>query len=147
MGVPFCFYTIYNFGMELIRQVSGITGESRGFEALFRLRYALVVGYFAACIISPRYAFESKSPETPLLFALIIDAIRLVYDFDGMSLIRFAFLVIISGGCLFLRKRSTWKILLNTWKEDVDEEEDAVGGEPVNKTTVNKNKATGKFVV
>jgi hypothetical protein len=128
MGVPFCFYVLYNFGMELIRQVWGISMDLPIFEIISRFRYSLVVGYFAVCIFNPRYAFEFDYPEIPLLLALLADCLYLVYEFDGNKLVRSGFLVVITGGCLFLRKRSTWKILLNTWKEDVgddgDEEEE-----------------------
>lgn len=146
-GVPFCFYTLFNFGMQLIREVSDINKYSIFGDVISRLRYVLVVGYFAACIISPRYAFESKSPETPLIIALILDAIRLGHYFDGKALIRFTFLVVITGGCLFLRKRTTWKILLNTWKEDVEEDEDDNESGSVSVKKSNDNKVNNKSAV
>ena len=123
MGFPFCFYTFYNYGMELIRQVLSITKECSVLDVILKFRYILVVGYFAACIISPRYAFHSDFSEFPLLIALFFDCYNLFYDFKGKGLIRFVFLLVITGGCLFLRKRSNWRILLNTWKEEDEDEE------------------------
>lgn len=123
MGFPFCLYTFYSYGMELIRQVFSITKKCTVLDVILKFRYVLVVGYFAACIFSPHYAFHSDYTEIPLLIGLFVDLFNLFYDFKGTGLIRFCFLLIITGGCLFLRKRNNWKILLNTWKEEDDDEE------------------------
>lgn len=132
MGFPFIIFVFYFYAIRLIDQVSSITGETDVIDVVLKLRYGLVAGYFLVCILSPVFNYEYAYAEIPLMTAVLLDGVNVLYNSKEAGLIRFGLLVLVTVMCLYLKRGAGWNVLMNTWMEredDSDYDEDCYDDE------------------
>lgn len=121
MGFPFILFSAARYIYYMISEASKITGDSTAMDVFLNLRHVWAVGYFLAVMLSPRFACEFVLAEVPLLVGTTFEIYHFIVNFESASFLRLSFLTLITGGLFALKKRHTWKNLLNFWRKNDDE--------------------------